>query len=116
MFHPVRVAADKYILFTKDWAYVLHPGEPRFRLPGNVICFCFFKSAWTSRPGQCSGVGSVAAGAAMAAPLFKKWLSASCSLPVTSVVSCANACAITPVLVGAVSLDYSGRVNWISDK
>ena len=63
-----------------------------------------------------SGVGSVAAGAAMAAPLFKKWLSASCSLPVTSVVSCANACAITPVLVGAVSLDYSGRVNWISDK
>ena len=35
-----------------------------------------------------SGVGSVAAGAAMAAPLFKKWLSASCSLPVTSVVSC----------------------------
>ena len=37
-----------------------------------------------------SGVGSVAAGAAMAAPLFKKWLSASCSLPVTSVVSCAD--------------------------
>ena len=25
-------------------------------------------------------------------------------------------CAITPVFVGAVSLDNSGRVNWISDK
>ena len=64
--------------------------RPTMEQPSRKASIIIIDVSGDSLSSESSGVGSVAAGAAMAAPLFKKWLSASCSLPVTSVVSCAD--------------------------